>query len=177
MLRTVRKMKRNNSHNSIRGWFFFLPIIVVCWTSVVLAARPGWLRQEVNWPMTGGASVEAVNFPEGKAPQLLFKQTDNLTKRPSKDTTQKESASQSTSLTTQLTPLINANIIDSPALGGFLSWCMVTFTDERSGRRVQCLNRCERPNRTIDFAHRDWNTSFSLLGRCLPQRPTYQYHP
>ncbi len=124
MLRTIRKMKRNKSHNSIREWFFFLPIIVVCWTSVVLAARPGWQRQEVNWPMTGGASVEAVNYPEGKAPPLLFKQTENLTKLPSKE---------ATSLTTQLTPLINANIIDSPALGGFLSWCMVTFTDERSG--------------------------------------------
>jgi len=133
MLRTVRKMKRNKSHNSIRGWFFFLPIIVLCWTSVVLAARPGWQRQEVNQPMTGGASVEAVNYPEGKAPPLLFKQTDNLTKRPTKNTNQKETTSQPTSLTIQLTPLINANIIDSPALGGFLSWCMVTFTDERSG--------------------------------------------
>ncbi len=126
-------MKRNKSHNSIRGWFFFLPIIVLCWTSVVLAARPGWQRQEVNWPMTGGASVEAVNYPEGKAPPLLFKQTGNLTKRPTKDTNQKESTSEPTSLTTQLTPLINANTIDSPALGGFLSWCMITFTDERSG--------------------------------------------
>ncbi len=128
MLRTVRKMKRNKSHNSIRGWFFLLPIIVVCWTSVVLAARPGWQRQVVNWPMTGGASVEAVNYPEGKAPPLLFKQNGNLTKPPSKET-----ASEPTSLTNQPTPSINANIIDSPALGGFLSWCMVTFTDKRSG--------------------------------------------
>jgi len=117
-----------------------LPIVAVCWASVVLAARPGWQRQyavslsgEVNWPMTGGASVEAVTYPEGKAPPLLFKQTGNLTKSPSKETIPKESASQPIPLTTQPTPYINANIIDSPALGGFLSWCMVTFTDERSG--------------------------------------------
>ena len=122
-----------NLHKSIRTRFVLLLITAVCCTSVVLAARPGWQRQEVNWPMTGGASVEAVNYPEGKAPPLLFKQTDNLTKRPTKDTNQKETTSEPTSLTTQLTPLINANIIDSPALGGFLSWCMVTFTDERSG--------------------------------------------
>lgn len=133
-------MKRNNSHSSIRWWFFLLPIIVVCWASVVLAARPGWQRQyavplsgEVNWPMIGGASVEAVNYPEGKAPPLHFKQTGNLTKPPPKDTTQKESAFQPMSLSTQPTTDIITNIIDSPALGGFLSWCMVTFTDERSG--------------------------------------------
>jgi len=105
-----------------------LPIALVCWTSVVEAGRPGWQRQEVNWPMTGGAFVKAVSYPEGNTPPLLFKQTGNLTKPPSK-----ESASQPTSLTNQPIPPTTANIIDSPALGGFLSWCMVTFTDERSG--------------------------------------------
>lgn len=97
-----------NLHNSNRTRFVLLLITAVCWTSVVLAARPGWQRQEVNWPMTGGASVEAVNYPEGKAPPLLFKQTGNLTKHPTKDTTQKESASEPTSLTTQPAPLIPA---------------------------------------------------------------------
>jgi len=122
-----------NLHNSNRIRFILLLITAVCWTSVVLAARPGWHRQEVKLPMTSGASIEAINYPEGKAPPLLFKQTGNLTKRPSKETIPKETASQSTPLITQPTPPINANIIDSPALGGFLSWCMVTFTDERSG--------------------------------------------
>jgi hypothetical protein len=102
-----------NLHNSNRTRFVLLLITAVCWTSA--------------------ASVEAVNYPEGKAPPLLFKPTDSLTKRPTNDTTQKKSASEPTSSTTQQAPLINANIIDSPALGGFLSWCMVTFTDERSG--------------------------------------------
>ena len=117
-----------NLHNSNRIWFVLLLITAVCWTSVALAVRPDWQRQEVNWPMTGGASIEAVNYPEGKAPPLLFKQTGNLSKPPSKET-----ASQSTLLITQPTPPITSNIIDSPALGGFLSWCMVAFTDERSG--------------------------------------------
>ncbi len=117
-----------NSHNANRIRFVLLLITAVCWTSVVQAARPGWQRQEVNWPMTSGASIEAVNYPEGKAPPLLFKQTGNLSKLPSKETT-----FQSTPLITQPTPPITSNIIDSPALGGFLSWCMVTFTDERSG--------------------------------------------
>ncbi|MFZ2148292.1 MAG: aspartyl protease family protein [Sedimentisphaerales bacterium] len=120
-------------YNSNRIWFVLLLISGVCWASVVLAARPGWQRQEVNWPMTAGASVEAINYPEGKAPPLLFKQPGNLTKRSSKETIPKESAYQPTSLTTQPTTDITPNIIDSPALGGFLSWCLVTFTDERSG--------------------------------------------
>jgi len=121
-------MKRSNPYNSIRGWFVLLPITLVYWTSVVEAGRPGWQRQEVNWPMASGASVKAVSYPGGNAPPLLFKQTGNLTKPPSK-----ESASKHTSLSTQPTTTITANIIESPALGGFLSWCMVTFTDERSG--------------------------------------------
>ena len=125
-------MKRSSSYNSIRALFGLVAIVVVFWTSVV-QARLGWQRQEVNWPMTSGASVKAVNYPEGNTPTIFFKQTGNLTKRPLKEIAQKESASQPISLTTQPTPPINANIIDSPALGGFLSWCMVTFTDERSG--------------------------------------------
>ncbi|MFB0553388.1 MAG: aspartyl protease family protein [Phycisphaerae bacterium] len=122
-----------NLHNSNRIRFVLLLITAVCWTSVVQAARPGGQRQEVNWPITGGASVKAITYPEGKAPPLLFKQTGNLTKSPSKETIPKESAIQPIPLTTQPTTDITTNIIDSPALGGFLSWCMVTFTDERSG--------------------------------------------
>ncbi|UCF14987.1 MAG: aspartyl protease family protein [Phycisphaerales bacterium] len=97
------KMKSIDMHDSYRGWFVSLLVVLVL-AIVVQAARPGWRRQEVDRPMAGGASVEAVNYPEG-----------------------------TTSLTTQPTPSTNANIIDSPALGGFLSWCVVTFTDERSG--------------------------------------------
>ncbi len=126
-------MKRSNPYNSLRGWFILLPIALVCLTSFVEAGRPGWQHQEVNWQMTGGASVKAVNYPDRNAPTLFFKQTDNLPKRLLKEAAQKESAYQPISLSTQPTPDITANIIESPALGGFLSWCMVTFTDERSG--------------------------------------------
>lgn len=42
-------------------------------------------------------------------------------------------AFQSIVLAAETTPLQASNIIDSPALGGFLSWCTVNFTDERSG--------------------------------------------
>ncbi len=97
-----------NLHNSNRIWLVLLLITAVCWTSA--------------------ASAEAVSYAEGKAPLLLVEKTANLSNLPSKET-----ASEPSSLITQPTPPINANIIDAPALGGFLSWCMVTFTDERSG--------------------------------------------
>jgi len=81
--------------------------------------------------MTIGAFVKAISYPDGKAPPLL-KQTGNLRENPLKETIQREPASQSISLN-QSTAQTIATVIDSPALGGFLSWCVVAFTDERSG--------------------------------------------
>lgn len=121
----VRSMRRLNSYKPIRAAVISVLFTILCWTSMVQANRPGWQRQEVNWPMTNGASVKAINYPGGKAPLLW--------KHPLEKTIQKEPASQPISLNTQTTPQITTTVIDSPPLGGFLSWCVVAFTDERSG--------------------------------------------
>jgi len=60
-------------------------------------------------------------------------QSDNPINNRQIETIQEARAFQSTALTVDPTTSSATNIIDSPALGGFLSWCMVTFTDERSG--------------------------------------------
>ena len=60
-------------------------------------------------------------------------QSDNPINDKQIETFQEVPAFQSTALSAEPTPSSAPNIIDSPALGGFLSWCMVTFTDERSG--------------------------------------------
>jgi len=124
-------MKRINLYSSIRAQLVLLFLVFLYGASAVSAERPGWQRQEVNWPMTIGAFVKAISYPDGKAPPLL-KQTGNLRENPLKETIQREPASQSISLN-QSTAQTIATVIDSPALGGFLSWCVVAFTDERSG--------------------------------------------
>ncbi len=53
--------------------FLLLLVAVVCWTSVVQAKRPGWQRQEVDWRMTGGRRIKAVNYHSGNPPLLLSK--------------------------------------------------------------------------------------------------------
>jgi len=60
-------------------------------------------------------------------------QSDNPTSDIRTSAAQIDSAFHSPDLAEELNLTTTSNIVDSPALGGFLSWCVVTFTDERSG--------------------------------------------
>ncbi len=154
MLRTVRKMKRNKSHNSIRGWFFLLPIIVVCWTSVVPAARPGWQRQEVDWRATGGGRIKAIRYPEQNEPLLFNGKARRQKSIVRKRILRKEPSSKDQSFSMLSVPAVMANVIDSPPIDGFSPRIAITVTDKRSD----------------DF---DWvaEAHMSVVGRYLTDSP------
>jgi hypothetical protein len=98
MMINVMEVRSMKLYKLERIRIVILLIVALYQTSVVPAGRPSLQRKEVKWPMTGGDSIEVINYSDVEDPLQ-----------------------------------INTNIIDSPALGGFLSWCMATLTDERSG--------------------------------------------
>ena len=53
--------------------FVLLLIAVLCWIPAVQARRPCWQRQQVDWRMTGGSSIKAVNYPQEKPLPMLGK--------------------------------------------------------------------------------------------------------
>ncbi|MHC4570647.1 MAG: aspartyl protease family protein [Planctomycetota bacterium] len=111
--------------------FFLLLVFVFCWTSVVQAKRPSWKRKEVDWRMTGGWRIKAINYPDEKPPPLLRNQRGRRRKGPRKKTLPPQAASRVTVLSQEpVAPLI-AMVFDSPPIDGFVPWVAVSVTDKR----------------------------------------------
>jgi predicted aspartyl protease len=109
--------------------FVLLLIAVLCWISAVEAKRPDWQRQQVNWRMTGGSSIKAVNYPADKPPMML-----NQHRRGQPKVRLKAIAPPAeTALGKSSTGIVFAAAIDSPPIDGFVPWVVVSITDEHGG--------------------------------------------
>lgn len=124
-------MKRMNTHNLIRRWLIPLFICVLCLVSIVQAERSGWQRQEVNWRMSGGTRIKAINYPQGKTLPLFTQQESYEQIKPRKKLIHLEADPRITLFNQQLTAPIYAIVIDSPPVDGFVPWVVVSVTDKR----------------------------------------------
>ncbi|MBA7638188.1 hypothetical protein ES703_45841 [subsurface metagenome] len=125
------KMKRMNSHNSIRAWLVLLFLAVVCGTSAA-RGQQRWQRREVNWRMTGGSTIKAINYPEGETLPLLANQDERRPTAPRKKTLQTKIGSGPVLFSATSTATVIATVIDSPPIDGLVPWIAVAVTDKRS---------------------------------------------
>jgi hypothetical protein len=120
-----------NLKKTNRAWLLLTLVVVVCWTSVVQADRPGWQRQEVNWRITGGGSIKAIHYPEEKPPLLLTRQDGRRPGAPYKKILADKSARQDKTFTAESAAPVLATVIESPPIAGFVPWVAIAVTDER----------------------------------------------
>jgi predicted aspartyl protease len=111
--------------------FVLLLVALLCWIPAVGAKRPGWQRQEVDWRMTGGSSIKAVDYPAEKPLPTLNKRTGRRPAVLRKKILPAKAALRLAPLTQQTTAPIIAIVIDSPPIDGFIPWVAVAVTDER----------------------------------------------
>ena len=93
--------------------------------SVAVAGKKLWQRKEVNWRISGGSRIKAVNYPADKPPLTLNEH------RRSKRKVRLEQIAPST--TPALGQTVFAAVIDSPPIDGFVPWIIVSVTDEAGG--------------------------------------------
>lgn len=100
----------------------FLPGLIL--PSSLKAKDSAWQRKQVDWRAPGGSRIKAINYPPDKAPPLLAERKHRKkTKKPSPA---------AESVTTELSPSsVFANVIDSPPIGGFVPWIVVSATNAR----------------------------------------------
>jgi len=121
------------SARSVSVWVVLILVAALCWTSAVIAGRPGWQRQEVNWRVTGGGSIKAIYYPDGKPLPLLTKQGGRRVGPLSKKILPGKSAPGAVSFGVESAAPVVATVIDSPPINGFVAWVAVAVTDESSG--------------------------------------------
>jgi predicted aspartyl protease len=109
--------------------FVLLLVAVLCWIPAVEAKRPGWQHQEVDWRLTGGNCIKAVNYPPDKPPMMLNQHRRGQPKVRLKAIAPPTEAS----LSKSITGAVFAAVIDSPPIDGFVPWIVVSITDERGG--------------------------------------------
>lgn len=141
-----------NPYRLVRSWLVLLLVNLVCWSSVVRADRPGWQRRQVNWRMTGGARIEAVNYPREKQPQMLVKQDGRRPRAPRKKTLPAKAALRLVPLTEESAQPIIASVIDSPPIDGFVPLVAVSITDKRYPE-IDTRFDANAPNFTIEGSH------------------------
>jgi predicted aspartyl protease len=111
--------------------FVLLLVAVLCWIPAVKAKRPSWQHQDVDWRLTGGSCIKAVNYPQGKPLQMLGKRTARRPTSLRKKILPAEAAFRLAPLAQQSSASIIALVIDSPPIDGFIPWIAVAVTDER----------------------------------------------
>ncbi len=102
-------------------------IAVLCWISVVKAG--GWQRQQVNWRMSGGSSIKAVNYPADKPPMTLNQHRRGLPEARLKTV----ELPAEKSLDKTAAGMVSVAVIDSPPIDGFVPWVIVSITDAAEG--------------------------------------------
>ncbi len=124
-------MLENKGLPYCKRYFVSLLIAVLCCIPAVEAKRPGWQRQQVNWRMTGGSSIKAVNYPQGKPLPMLGKRDGRRPKSLRKKILPAEAAFRLAPFAQQSSASLIALVIDSPPIDGFIPWIAVAVTDER----------------------------------------------
>jgi predicted aspartyl protease len=114
-----------------KTYFVLLLVAVLCWISAVQASRPTWQRQEVNWRMTGGSSIKAVNYPQEKPPPMLGKRNGHRPTPLRKKILPAEAALRLAPFAQRSSAPTIALVIDSPPIDGFIYWIAIAVTDER----------------------------------------------
>lgn len=114
-----------------KRYFVLLLVAVLCWMPVVEAKQSGWQRQQVNWRLTGGSCVKAVNYPQDKLLPMLGKRNGCRPTPLRKKILPAEAAFRLAPLTQQSSASLTALVIDSPPIDGFVPWIAVSVTDER----------------------------------------------
>jgi predicted aspartyl protease len=134
---------------SIRIYLSFLFVVFACLVSAVQADqtdRAGWQRHPVDWRMSGGTRVKAINYPNEKPPPVLdeyeYRQPVVLHKkvpliesgsRPILfDQEQMSMAPVAASDSASGSAYVSVSVIDSPPIDGFVPWIVVAVTDSRS---------------------------------------------
>jgi hypothetical protein len=162
-----------NSHNLIRVWLILILAAVAYGSGIVRADRPGWQQKQVDWRMTGGTRIKAVNCPEGKPPLMLAERDELQSKQPRKEIRYPKTTVQLEPSTQKLTTPIIAIVFDSPPIDGLASWVAVSITDARAGEfEVDAVPATEvtgnylTPNPQADYAigFFDTGASTNLIG-------------
>ena len=112
--------------------------VLWCYCPIIEANVGGWERQEVDWQITGGGRVKAINYPQEGHKQLFSKEGNRKSKVFHKEIRQGSKISRRSSLLQlqQSAVPIVVNVIDSPAVDGFVPWIAVEVTDARSDSDV-----------------------------------------
>lgn len=124
-------MFKNKSLLQIKIGLVLLPVIVMCCAATVRAGRPGWKHKEVEWRMTGGSRIKAVNYPEDKSP-LTLAERGKQPKQIRKEVRYPQAAFQLEPQAEGLTTPVVTLVFDSPSIDGFVPWIVVSVTDARS---------------------------------------------
>jgi len=125
-------MLKNEDFLRTKTALVLLIFIFVSRMAAAAADRPGWKRQEVDWRITGGSRIKAINYPHDKQPPLLGKRTGRRKPVMTKNTIRTKAASDLSPLAQETTISIVAYVIDSPPIDGFVPWIAVSPTDARS---------------------------------------------
>jgi hypothetical protein len=94
---------------------------------------PGWKRQEVDWRITGGSRIKAISYPQDNPVPLSAKRIGQRRTAVRQKTFINEENPQLTPLAPEITTPVIVNIIDSPAISGFVPLIVVSVTDARLG--------------------------------------------
>jgi hypothetical protein len=122
-------MLRDKGVLGFKLWAVLLAAAILCSVSAAKPQRPGWRRKQVDWRVTGGSRVKAIHYPPDKRPLTLGEHRRHQPKVQLKEITPSTVAA----LTGPAAEAVFANVIDSPPLGGFTPWVVVSITDERGG--------------------------------------------
>lgn len=95
----------------------------------VRGARPGWLRKQVNWRLSGGKRIKAIYYPQDRPPNTL----KNHVRRLPKLRLKRISSADFSAMTDNGTEFVYANVIDSPPIAGLVPWIVLAVTDMDAG--------------------------------------------
>jgi predicted aspartyl protease len=104
-------------------------LLVLLCSCVALAERQGWQWQEVDWRMSGLSRIKAISYPADKPPPILDQHHRGQSKVRVKEITPSSTAA----LGQSPTGPILASVIDSPPIGGFVPWIVLSVTDADVG--------------------------------------------
>jgi predicted aspartyl protease len=122
-------MLNNNGLLCHKIHFLLLVSAVLCWIPFVKADCPDWRRQEVNWRINSRSRIKAIYYPADKPPMTLNQHRRTQPKVRLREITPSLEATGGKSAT----GAIIANVIDSPPIDGFVSWVVVSITDQSGG--------------------------------------------
>jgi hypothetical protein len=125
------KMLENKGLLCRKICFALLLVAASAWIPVVEAKHQSWKRQNVDWRMTGGSRIKAVNSPTEKPLPTLSKRDSRRPKTMRKKILPAKATLRFAPLAQQTTAPIIAVVIDSPPIDGFVPWIAVAVTDER----------------------------------------------